>query len=168
MRRRKGLTSSGGTKKTSISMPLTNLVQLARQQQQIVLSSIEHSAAIHPTLLGTTKLTRHPSNHPTSLVQPHMEFDARARRLLLVHFVRFFNLGQSHLHVDLLLVTFEHIVEGVLRLWELSTTRWVQFYERQQWQDQARREVHFLSVNDTISMIFLHYFLFLLLLLKII
>jgi hypothetical protein len=97
-----------------------------------------------------------------------MEFDAGARRLLLVHFVRFFNLGQSHLHVNLLLVTFEHIVEGVLRLWELSTTRWVQFYERQQWQDQARREVQFLSVNDTISMIFLHYFLFLLLLLKII
>lgn len=162
MRRRKGLTSSGGTKKTSISMPLTNLVQLARHQQQIVLSSIEHSAAIHPTLLGPTKLTRHPSNHPTSL---HMEFDAGARRLLLVHFVRFFNLGQSHLHVDLLLVTFEHIVEGVLLLWELSTTRWVQFYERQQWQDQARREVHFLSVNDLISLVFLQFFLLLLLLL---
>lgn len=58
MRRRKGLTSSGETKKTSVSMPLTNLVQLARHQQQIVLSSIEHSAAIHPTLLGSTKLTR--------------------------------------------------------------------------------------------------------------
>jgi hypothetical protein len=94
-----------------------------------------------------------------------MEFDAGARRLLLVHFVRFFNLGQSHLHVDLLLVTFEHIVEGVLLLWELSTTRWVQFYERQQWQDQARREVHFLSVNDLISMVFLHFFMLLLLLL---
>ena len=96
-----------------------------------------------------------------------MEFDAGARRLLLVHFVSFFNLGQLHLRVDALLVTFVHILEGIL-LWELFTTRWVQFYERQEWQDQARREVHFLSVNDTISMIFLHYFLFLLLLLKII
>jgi hypothetical protein len=96
-----------------------------------------------------------------------MEFDAGARRLLLVHFVSFFNIGQLHLHVYALLLTLEHILEGILHLWELFTTRWVQFYERQQWQDQARREVRIPSVKKLIFILFLHFCLFLLLLLEI-
>jgi hypothetical protein len=168
MRSRKGLKSSGGTKKTSTSISLTNLVQLTRHQQQIVLSSVEHSASITQLCLVLYNQT-HPSfiNHPTPLVQPHMEFDAGARRLLFVHFVSFFNLGQLHLRVDALLVTFVHILEGILLLWELFTTRWVRFYERQQWQDQARCEVRIPSVKKLIFILFLHFCLFLLLLLEI-
>ena len=89
--------------------------------------------------------------------------------ILVLHFVHtLLNVLVWHLRIDAVIVTFEHFAELIVLLLGFFTSRWVTFYERQQRQERARREVRLPSAKK-LSLVFSLYFcIFLLLLLQII
>ena len=73
-----------------------------------------------------------------------------------------------HIRVDALVTIFELTTQLIVLLLDLFTRRWVNFYERQQRQDQAQRAVRFPSIKKLILGISLYFCIFLFLLLEII
>ena len=73
-----------------------------------------------------------------------------------------------HIRVDTVFTIFELIAELIVLLLDLSTRRWVNFYERQQRQEQAQRAGRFLPSRKLILALSLYFCLFLFLLLGII
>lgn len=87
--------------------------------------------------------------------------------LLLVLSVYFVNTILWHLQVNAIVVAFEQVVEGIVLLWDFLATRWVNFYELQQRLDQESLQARVPSVKKLIFVLFLHLWLFPLLLLEI-
>ncbi len=90
------------------------------------------------------------------------------RRLFLIPIVYLLNEYLRYIRLWGLVATSEQILEIIVLIWDIFTSRWVHFYERQERLVQEHQRVGISSYKKLFFILFLYICLFLLLLLEII
>ena len=86
---------------------------------------------------------------------------------ILIPLVFLLNEYLRHIRVWILVTASKQILEIIVLLWDISTTRRVHFYERHERRDRERQRVG-ISSKKLVLLLFLYFYLFFILLLEII
>ena len=98
----------------------------------------------------------------------HSILSSKTKRMdILIPLVFLLNEYLRHIRVWILVTASEQIFEIIVFLWDISTTRWVHFYERHKRRDRERQRVG-ISSKKLVLILFLYLCLFFILLLEII